>query len=169
MHPEIIEINSTIQSENGVWHLKELNNRIRFCKYSAHQYFHRHLDGIHYRGSQIVSPTDEAIATKIVAVSSLKSEPHRKVWEVLGEEIVDKYVNRTASLAGKPGSLRIVYTAMHGVGAQTLQQVFQVAQAVRLFCSAVITANRIPYFLTAGIANQVGCVLTSTIFQITRS
>ncbi|MBE8724734.1 2OG-Fe(II) oxygenase [Flavobacterium hungaricum] len=47
--PEIIEINSTIQSENGVWHLKELNNRIRFCKYSAHQYFHRHLDGIHYR------------------------------------------------------------------------------------------------------------------------
>lgn len=47
--PKIIEINSTIQAENGVWHLKELNNRIRFCKYSANQYFHRHLDGIHYR------------------------------------------------------------------------------------------------------------------------
>jgi WD40 repeat protein len=47
--PETIEINSTIQAENGVWHLKELNNRLRFCKYSAHQYFHRHLDGVHYR------------------------------------------------------------------------------------------------------------------------
>ncbi|MDX1960853.1 MAG: 2OG-Fe(II) oxygenase [Leptospiraceae bacterium] len=47
--PEKIEIKSVIQSENGVWHLKELNNRLRFCKYSANQYFHRHLDGVHYR------------------------------------------------------------------------------------------------------------------------
>jgi len=85
------------------------------------------VDGIHYRGSQIVSPTDEAIATKIDAVSSLKSEPRGKVWEVLGEEIVDKYVNRTASLAGTPGSLQIVYTAMHGVGTETIQRVFQKA------------------------------------------
>lgn len=47
--PEVIEINSDIQSENGVWHLKELNNRLRFCRYSANQYFNRHLDGIHYQ------------------------------------------------------------------------------------------------------------------------
>lgn len=47
--PETIKINSAIQAENGVWHLKELNSRLRFCKYSANQYFHRHLDGIHYR------------------------------------------------------------------------------------------------------------------------
>jgi len=47
--PETIEVNSTIQAENGLWHLKELNNRLRFCKYSANQYFHRHLDGVHYR------------------------------------------------------------------------------------------------------------------------
>lgn len=47
--PETIEINSAIQAENGVWHLKELNSRLRFCKYSANQYFHRHLDGVHYR------------------------------------------------------------------------------------------------------------------------
>jgi hypothetical protein len=33
--PETIEINSTIQAENGVWYLKELNNRLRFCKYST--------------------------------------------------------------------------------------------------------------------------------------
>lgn len=53
--PETIEINTTIQSENGVWHLKELNNRIRFCKYSSNQYFHRHLDGVHYRSSSVQS------------------------------------------------------------------------------------------------------------------
>jgi phosphomannomutase len=47
------------------------------------------VDGIHYRGSQIVSPTDEAIAAKIDAVTSLKSEPRGKVWEVLGEDIVE--------------------------------------------------------------------------------
>lgn len=47
--PKTIEINSDIKVENGVWKLKELNNRLRFCKYSANQYFNRHLDGIHYR------------------------------------------------------------------------------------------------------------------------
>ena len=83
------------------------------------------VDGIHYRGSQIVSPTDEAIAAKIDGISSLKSQPRRKVWELLGEEIVEKYISQTASLAGTPGSLRIVYTAMHGVGTETIQRVFQ--------------------------------------------
>lgn len=47
--PETIEVNFAMQAENGIWHLKELNSRIRFCKYSANQYFHRHLDGVHYR------------------------------------------------------------------------------------------------------------------------
>ncbi len=53
--PETIEINSSIQSENGCWHVKELNNRLRFCKYSANQYFHRHLDGIHYQSDSVQS------------------------------------------------------------------------------------------------------------------
>lgn len=53
--PKTIEVNSIIQSENGVWYLKELNSRIRFCKYSANQYFHRHLDGVHYRSNTVQS------------------------------------------------------------------------------------------------------------------
>jgi len=85
------------------------------------------VDGIYYRGSQIVSPTDEAIAAKIDAITSLKSQPRGKVWEVLGEEIVEKYINRTALLAKNPGTLRIVYTAMHGVGTETIQRVFHKA------------------------------------------
>lgn len=85
------------------------------------------VDGIEYRGSQIVSPTDVSIAKKIDAITSLKAQPRGKVWTVLGEEIIEKYIARTAALATKPGSLRIVYTAMHGVGTETLQRVFQKA------------------------------------------
>jgi phosphomannomutase len=85
------------------------------------------VDGIEYRGSQIVSPTDVSIAQKIDAITSLKAQPRGKEWTVLGEEIIEKYIDRTASLATKPGSLRIVYTAMHGVGTETLQRVFHKA------------------------------------------
>ena len=85
------------------------------------------VDSIEYRGSQIVSPTDVSIAQKIDAITSLKEQPRGKEWIVLGEEIIQKYIDRTASLATKSGSLRIVYTAMHGVGTETLQQVFHKA------------------------------------------
>lgn len=53
--PNTIETSSTIQAENGTWNLKELNSRLRFCKYSANQYFHRHLDGVHYRSDTVQS------------------------------------------------------------------------------------------------------------------
>ena len=85
------------------------------------------VDGIEYRGSQIVSPTDVSIAQKIDAITSLKAQPRGKEWTVLGEEIIEKYINRTASLATQPGTLKIVYTAMHGVGTETLQRVFHKA------------------------------------------
>ena len=85
------------------------------------------VDGIEYRGSQIVSPTDASIARKIDAITSLKELPRGKVWTVLGEEIIEKYIECTASLATTPGTLKIVYTAMHGVGTETLQRVFHKA------------------------------------------
>lgn len=53
--PKRIEVISNIETENGIWNLYELNNRLRFCKYSANQYFNRHLDGIHYRSKEIQS------------------------------------------------------------------------------------------------------------------
>ena len=37
------------------------------------------------------------------------------------------YVNRTASIGKTPGKLKIVYTAMHGVGTETVQAVFKKA------------------------------------------
>ena len=81
-------------------------------------------DGIAYASSQIINPTDGFIANEISAITSLKSQPRGNSWTVLDETLINEYVQRTSALGSKPGNLKIVYTAMHGVGTQTLSQVF---------------------------------------------
>jgi len=81
-------------------------------------------DGIDYASSQIISPTDGFIAADIAAITSLKSQPRGTQWTVLGEEVVTEYINRTIKLAPRPGDIKVVYTAMHGVGTETVQRVF---------------------------------------------
>lgn len=85
------------------------------------------VDGINYRGSQIVSPTDESIAAHIDAITSLANHPRSKHWSIVNEDVIDNYISITASLAKRPGDLQIVYTAMHGVGTETLLRVFDKA------------------------------------------
>ena len=82
-------------------------------------------DGITYACSQIINPTDGFIADEISAVNSLSEQPRGKTWEIVAEDIIDQYISRTATLGPDPGSLKIVYTAMHGVGTQTLCEVFK--------------------------------------------
>ena len=82
------------------------------------------VDGVTYRGSQIITPADKQISAHIKSITSLKSIPRAKTWHTLDENIVEKYVERTKVLAPRPGDLKIVYTAMHGVGTKTLQRVF---------------------------------------------
>jgi len=84
-------------------------------------------DGITYACSQIINPTDGFIADEISAITSLASQPRGSNWAMVGEEIIEEYISRTASLATDPGSLSIVYTAMHGVGTETLSKVFKEA------------------------------------------
>ncbi len=81
-------------------------------------------DGINYASSQIVNPTDGYIAKEIDAITSLSSQKRGSSWTVLDEDVVSEYVRRTATLAPRPGDLKIVYTAMHGVGTETIQRVF---------------------------------------------
>jgi phosphomannomutase len=81
-------------------------------------------DGINYAASQIINPTDGFISDEIDAVTSLKSLPRGTTWTILGEEVVTEYVKRTSALAPRPGDIKIVYTAMHGVGTETVQRVF---------------------------------------------
>jgi phosphomannomutase len=82
------------------------------------------VDGVLYRGSQIISPADKQISAHIKSIDSLKSIPRNRSWKTLDEDIIEKYVERTKILAPRPGELKIVYTAMHGVGTKTLQRVF---------------------------------------------
>lgn len=81
-------------------------------------------DGIKYASSQIINPTDGFIADEIAAITSLKSLPRSTNWTVLGEDVITQYINRTIALAPRPGDLKIVYTAMHGVGTETVQRIF---------------------------------------------
>lgn len=81
-------------------------------------------DGIEYASSQIINPTDGFIASDIDAVTSLKSLPRGTKWTVLGEDVITEYIQRAIKLAPRPGDIKIVYTAMHGVGTETVQRVF---------------------------------------------
>ena len=81
-------------------------------------------DGIAYASSQIINPTDGFIAADIDAVTSLKSLPRGSKWTILGEDVITEYIQRTIKLAPRPGEIKIVYTAMHGVGTETVQRVF---------------------------------------------
>ena len=81
-------------------------------------------DGIEYASSQIINPTDGFIAADIAAVTSLASLPRGDRWTVLGEEVITEYIQRTIKLAPRPGDIKVVYTAMHGVGTEVVQRVF---------------------------------------------
>ncbi|OEV11489.1 phosphomannomutase [Streptomyces nanshensis] len=79
-------------------------------------------------GSQIVPPADAEIAARIDAVGPLADVPRpAEGWEVLGEEIVESYLARTGAVLteGMPRDLRVVHTALHGVGSDTLLAAFR--------------------------------------------
>ncbi len=79
-------------------------------------------------GSQIVSPADADIARHIAAVGALDTITRGKPGTVLGEDIVDHYLDTVAGLAGDgPRDLEIVYTPLHGVGATCVAQVLETA------------------------------------------
>lgn len=82
-------------------------------------------------GSQICTPADLEISAHIEAVAN---EPIANIsldrdYELAGRDIIDAYVTATADAVRDdvPGEvpLTIVYTAMHGVGAEVTKQVFE--------------------------------------------
>ena len=85
------------------------------------------VGGVRYEGSQIISPADAEISADIASVPALNTLKRAQGWNVLDESHVDAYVSATARLATQPGTLKIVYTAMHGVGTETLRKVFKAA------------------------------------------
>jgi phosphomannomutase len=71
-------------------------------------------------GCQIVSPADTEIAARIDAVGLQTVVPRGGPGEVLGEEVVEAYLDAVSALPA-PGArdLSWVYTPMHGVGGAT--------------------------------------------------
>jgi phosphomannomutase len=84
------------------------------------------IDGVEYRGSQIIAPIDIDISSRISAVKL--PSPRGKTWEVIGEDLVEKYVASCAGSLREVKAQKIVYTAMHGVGKKTLLSVFEQAK-----------------------------------------
>ncbi|WP_322921284.1 phospho-sugar mutase [Nocardioides renjunii] len=79
-------------------------------------------------GSQIVPPADGEIAARIAAVGPLADLPRGDANRLVGEEIVDRYLDTVAGLAGDgPRDLTLVYTPLHGVGGTTVAQVLETA------------------------------------------
>ncbi len=79
-------------------------------------------------GSQIVAPADAEIAAHIARVAHLADVPRGRPGTVLGEEVVDTYLDTVAELASDgPRDLEIVYTPLHGVGAEPVVRVLETA------------------------------------------
>ena len=79
-------------------------------------------------GSQIVPPADTEIAERIAAVGALADVPRAQPGEVLTEDVVDRYLDTVAGLAGDgPRDLTVVYTPLHGVGGSSVTQVLETA------------------------------------------
>lgn len=70
------------------------------------------------QGAQIVPPFDREIFEAITAVPSVASVARAESgWEVLGEDILEAYIDRAVSLVPAGAKdLRVVLTSMHGVG-----------------------------------------------------
>ncbi|TRZ85665.1 MAG: phospho-sugar mutase [Streptomycetaceae bacterium] len=110
------------------------------------------VDEINYNGSQIISPTDVTISSEIAKINSLKEVSRSTNWKVLDEAIVSRYVTDTAKIVTPGSNLKVVYTAMHGVGTKTLLSVFAAADfATPILVSA--QADPDPDFPTVSFPN----------------
>ncbi|OSP05121.1 MULTISPECIES: phospho-sugar mutase [unclassified Microbacterium] len=84
-------------------------------------------------GSQIVAPADAEIAAHIQRVANsgdVRALPRSTAYETAGEDLVQAYVAATAAVAPAPAGarrLRWVYTAMHGVGWETVARILDAA------------------------------------------
>jgi phosphomannomutase len=83
-----------------------------------------------HSGSQIVSPTDNAIATEIenfAAAESVAELARSNGFESVADSVRERYVSSIANLVDKSSQvekLKIVYSAMHGVGASFITDIF---------------------------------------------
>ena len=81
------------------------------------------FDGINYHGSQIISPIDTQISNLIEVAEKQPARADR--YEIVNESVIDQYIVEVSKLATKPNDLKVIYTPLHGVGAETFIKVFE--------------------------------------------
>ena len=85
------------------------------------------VDGIRYEGSQIIAPADQEIFDEIKAVTHLRDLPRASKWTTLDESVIRRYVHTTAKMVKRAREINVVYTALHGVGTETMRSVYHAA------------------------------------------
>lgn len=72
-------------------------------------------------GAQVVPPVDSEIEQAAASVGRLRDLPLSDDWEVLGEDVVESYLDAVAAVPLTPHrELRVAYTPLHGVGGAVL-------------------------------------------------
>lgn len=95
-------------------------------------------------GGQIVSPVDKDMSREIEKVAATKTFNQiakSNNYEMIGDDLIDEYVSVTRRLVDQPlgAQIRIVYSAMHGVGWKTASQLFASAG----FIEPIVVAEQI--------------------------
>ena len=76
-------------------------------------------------GAQVDAPVDAQVEAASAAVGRLRDLPLSDAWEVLGEDVVDRYLDAVAALPRTPHrDVRVAYTPLHGVGLEVLLAAF---------------------------------------------
>ncbi len=85
-------------------------------------------------GRQIVSPVDKQISTLIKTVTNVQEIVQGDIGKIVSDDALDSYVSLTSQLItsgpttdAQRKAVTSVYTAMHGVGWNTLRSVFKVS------------------------------------------
>ncbi|SDJ49777.1 phosphomannomutase [Frankineae bacterium MT45] len=79
-------------------------------------------------GAQIVPPVDAEIEAAIRAVGSVRALPLSQEYRVVSSDVVESYVSAVVGLIDDgPRGVRIVHTAMHGVGTEVMTRVLAAA------------------------------------------
>jgi len=81
-------------------------------------------------GSQIVPPADAGIAAYIAGVNLVSQVPRADSgWSTLNDDVLDAYLRAAAAVLApdSPRDLRVVHTALHGVGSDVVIAAFALA------------------------------------------
>ncbi len=108
------------------------------------------VEGVNYFGSQIIPPVDTEISNLIALAN--KNPKRSEVFETIKESVIDDYISSVSALANTPNNLKVVYTPLHGVGAETFIEVFKRAK----FASPILVSEQVkpdPNFPTTPFPN----------------